>query len=174
MAQFNFDASQIAPQASTGPLPAGVYLAHIVESDVQPLKSGNGEGLKLTFEIIDGQLKGRKVWENLNIRHTNEDTQRIAQSQLSALCHAVNVIKLMDTAALHFKPVRINVTVREAVGQYKASNNIKGYEAAGGGISAPATAPTPAPTPAPVAEAPAWPTAEQEAAKSKAPAWARK
>jgi hypothetical protein len=134
------------------------------------LKSGNGEGLKLTFEIIDGQFKGRKVWENLNIRHTSEDTQRIAQSQLSALCHAVNVIKLMDTAALHFKPVRINVTVREAVGQYKASNNIKGYEAAGGGISAPATAPTPAP----VAEAPAWPTAEQEAAKSKAPAWARK
>ena len=170
MAQFNFDASQIAPQASTGPLPAGVYLAHIVESDVQPLKSGNGEGLKLTFEIIDGQFKGRKVWENLNIRHTSEDTQRIAQSQLSALCHAVNVIKLMDTAALHFKPVRINVTVREAVGQYKASNNIKGYEAAGGGISAPATAPTPAP----VAETPAWPTAEQEAAKSKAPAWARK
>jgi hypothetical protein len=170
MAQFNFDASQVAPQQSSGPLPAGVYLAHIVESDVQPLKSGNGEGLKLTFEIIDGQFKGRKVYENLNIRHTSEDTQRIAQSQLSALCHAVNVIKLMDTAALHFKPVRINVTVREAVGQYKASNNIKGYEAAGGGISAPATAPTPAP----VAEAPAWPTAEQEAAKSKAPAWARK
>jgi len=170
MAQFNFDASQVAPQQSSGPLPAGVYLAHIVESDVQPLKSGNGEGLKLTFEIIDGQHKGRKVYENLNIRHTSEDTQRIAQSQLSALCHAVNVIKLMDTAALHFKPVRINVTVREAVGQYKASNNIKGYEAAGAGISAPATAPTPAP----VAEAPVWPTAEQEAAKSKAPAWARK
>jgi hypothetical protein len=170
MAQFNFDASQVVPQQSSGPLPAGVYLAHIVESDVQPLKSGNGEGLKLTFEVIDGQFKGRKVYENLNIRHTSEDTQRIAQSQLSALCHAVNVIKLMDTAALHFKPVRINVTVREAVGQYKASNNIKGYEAAGGGISAPATAPTPAP----VAEAPAWPTAEQEAAKSKAPAWARK
>jgi hypothetical protein len=170
MAQFNFDASQVAPQQSSGPLPAGVYLAHIVESDVQPLKSGNGEGLKLTFEIIDGQHKGRKVYENLNIRHTSEDTQRIAQSQLSALCHAVNVIKLMDTAALHFKPVRINVTVREAVGQYKASNNIKGYEAVGGGISAPATAPTPAP----VAEAPAWPTAEQETAKSKAPAWARK
>ena len=166
MAQFNFDASQVAPQASTGPLPAGTYLAHITESDVQPLKYGNGEGLKLTFEIMDGQFKGRKVWENLNIRHSNEDTQRIAQSQLSALCHAVNVIKLMDTAALHFKPVRINVTVREAQGIYKASNNIKGYESAGG-FSAPAAA-------TPAADTPAWPTAEQEAAKSKAPAWARK
>jgi hypothetical protein len=113
------------------------------------LKSGNGEGLKLTFEIMDGQFKGRKVWENLNIRHSNEDTQRIAQSQLSALCHAVNVIKLLDTAALHFKPVRINVTVREAQGIYKASNNIKGYEAAGGGISAPAA---PAYTPPPAAD----------------------
>jgi hypothetical protein len=168
MAQFNFDASTVAPQASTGPLPAGTYLAHITESDVQPLKSGNGEGLKLTFEIIDGQFKGRRVWENLNIRHSSEDTQRIAQSQLSALCHAVNVIKLMDTAALHFKPVRINVTVREAQGIYKANNNIKGYESAGGGVSAPAAAPATA------AETPAWPTAEQEAAKSKAPAWARK
>jgi hypothetical protein len=76
----------------------------------------------------------------------------------------------MDTAALHFKPVRINVTVREAQGIYKASNNIKGYEAAGvfSAISAP-----PAAAPAP-AEAPVWPTAEQEAAKSKVPAWAKK
>jgi hypothetical protein len=165
MAQFNFDASQVAPQASTGPVPAGVYLAHITESDIRPLASGNGEGLKLTFEIIEGQYKGRRVWENLNIRHTNEDTQRISQSQLSALCHAVNVIKLMDTGSLHFKPVKINVTVREAQGQYKASNNIKGYESAGG-FSAPAAAPA--------AESPAWPTAEQEAAKPKAPAWAKK
>jgi hypothetical protein len=169
MAQFNFDASQVAPQQATGPLPAGTYLAHITESDIRDLSSGNGKGLKLTFEIIDGQFKGRKVWENLNIQHTNEDTQRISQSQLSALCHAVNVIKLLDTAALHFKPVRINVTVREAQGQYKASNNIKGYEAAGA-VAVPAAAYTPPP----VAETPAWPTAEQEAAKPKAPAWARK
>ncbi|MFO0003222.1 MAG: hypothetical protein ACK559_19040, partial [bacterium] len=56
---------------------------------------------------------------------------------------------------------------RPLSGQYKASNNIKGYESAGG-FSAPAA------TPAPVADTPAWPTAEQEAAKSKAPAWARK
>ena len=109
MAHFNFDASQVAPQTSSGPLPAGTYLAHITESDVQPLKSGKGTGLKLTFEVIDGPQKGRRVWENLNIQHENEDTQRIAQSQLSALCHAVNVIKLQDTAALHLKPVSIKV-----------------------------------------------------------------
>ena len=138
MAQFHFDASTVAPQASTGPVPAGTYLAQIIESDVAPLKSGKGNGLKLTFEIIDGQQKGRRIWENLNIQHENEETQRIAQSQLSALCHAVNVIKLQDTAALHHKPVTIRVVVREAQGQYQASNNIKGYESAGGVRQAPA------------------------------------
>lgn len=170
MAHFNFDASQVAPQQNAGPLPAGTYLAHITESDVQPLKSGNGEGLKLTFEVIDGQQKGRKVWENLNIRHSNEDTQRIAQSQLSALCHAVGVIKLMDTSSLHFKPVKISVVVREAQGQYKASNNIKGYESAGGSSAAPYVAqatPVAAATPTPVVEA-------QVASTGKVPAWARK
>ncbi len=160
MAHFSFDASTVAPQAVTGPIPAGTYLAHCTESDVGPLKSGNGTGLKMTFEILDGQYKGRRVWENLNIQHTNEDTQRIAQSQLSALCHAVNVIKLEDTAALHFKPVKITVVVREAQGQYQANNNIKGYESAGG--ATPAFAP--ASEAAPAAAAPA----------SKAPAWAKK
>jgi hypothetical protein len=100
------------------------------------------------------------VWENLNIQHENEDTQRIAQSQLSALCHAVNVIKLQDTAALHLKPVNIKVVVREAQGQYQASNNIKGYESAGG-----------------VRQAPAFVQQAEEAqavAAPKTPAWAKK
>ena len=156
MASINFDASTVAPQASSGPVPAGTYLAQCVDSDVQPLKSGNGTGLKLTFEIIDGQYKGRRIWENLNIQHSNEDTQRIAQSQLSALCHAVNVIKLQDTAALHHKPVTIKVVVREAKGEYQASNNIKGYESAGGSVPAflaPASEAAPV---APVSKAPAW------------------
>ena len=161
MAQFNFDASTVTPQAATGPVPAGTYLAQITESDVQPLKSGKGTGLKLTFEIIDGQYKGRRIWENLNIQHENEDTQRISQSQLSALCHAVNVIKLQDTAALHLKPVSIKVAVREAQGQYQASNNIKGYESAGGVRQVPAF----------VQQAE---EAQAAAPASKAPAWARK
>ena len=154
MAQFDFDASTVAPQASTGPVPAGTYLAQVIESDIKDLASGNGKGLKLTFEIIDGQYKGRRIWENLNIQHTNEDSQRIAQSQLSALCHAVGVIKLRDTAALHMKPVNIKVTVREAEGKYQASNNVKGYESAGPvALTQAVEAPS---APAPASKAPAW------------------
>ena len=162
MARFQFDSSAVAPQAPMGVIPAGTYLAHITESDVVDLKSGNGQGLKLTFEVIDGQFKGRKVWENLNVVHTNEQTQGIAQSQLSAICRATGVNKLEDTGSLHFKPIKITVAIKPASGDYKEGNTIKGYEAANGSA--------PAQHASPVAPTPTAPAANT----SKAPAWAKK
>ena len=166
MARFNFDSSNVAPQQTMGPLPAGQYLAHITESDVVDLKSGNGQGLKLTFEVIEGQFKGRKVWESLNVVHTNETAQGIAQSQLSAICRATGVIKLDDTAALHRKPIKITVAIKPAQGDYKEGNSIKGYDSATG--SAPAQQSFP--TAAPAANAPA----AAPAPSKSAPAWAKK
>ena len=172
MAQFSFDASTVSPKSSIAPLPAGVYLAHITESDVVPLKTGNGSSLKLTFEVIDGQSKGRKVWARLNIQHTNPEAQRIAQSDLSAICHATNNIKLMDTSSLHFKPLKIKVVIKPAAGGYEESNDIKGYESANGAkpaaFVAPSTPAANAPEATPAAAAPA------AAPASNTPAWARK
>ncbi len=140
MAQIHFDASTVEPQQSFDPVPAGTYLAHITESDLRPLKSGNGEGLSLTFEILDGSFARRRVWANLNVKHTNPEAQRIGQQQLSALCHATGVLRLADTTQLHGKPVRIRVAVRKDE-QYGDKNDIKGFEAATGAaasMSAPA------------------------------------
>lgn len=170
MAQINFDASTVAPKASFAPMPAGVYLAHITESDVVPLKTGNGSALKLTFEILDGQFKGRKIWERLNIQHTNADTQKWAQADLSAICHATGNIRLNETSALHFKPVKIKLAIRAASGDYEESNAIKGYESASGAKPAAFSAPA-ANAPAAMPSAPA---AQAAAPASNVPAWARK
>lgn len=141
-------------------MPKGVYLAHITESDMATLASGNGEALKLTFEILDGQFKKRRVWESLNVVHNNEQTQGIAQSQLSAICRATGVNKLEETAALHFKPIKIHVDIQPAKGEYKEKNCIKGYE--------PATATTPVAAPV------GTPSPAANTAGKAAPAWAKK
>lgn len=151
MAQIQFDASTVEPQQSFDPVPAGTYTAHIVESDLRPLKSGNGNGLSLTFEIIEGPFERRKVWANLNVQHTNPEAQRIGQQQLSSLCHAVGVMRLADTTQLHGKPLRIRVAIRKDE-QYGDKNDIKGFEAAGvpgimPGTSAKASAPAKAAAP---------------------------
>jgi hypothetical protein len=143
MAQINFNARNVAPELPRDPVPAGVYLVHVTESDVVATKAGNGQMLKLTHEILDGPCKGRKVFGNINVQNANPEAERIGQSQLSALCHAVNVLDLRDTSMLHMIPLRMRVTIRPA-GPDKAGvprdaqNEVKGYEAAGG--ASPSTA----------------------------------
>lgn len=137
MAQLSFNAATVAPQQSYTPIPAGVYLAQAVESDVRNLKSGNGQALAITFEVTQGQYAGRKVFANLNVRHTNPDAERIGQSQLSALCHAVGVINLQDSVQLHMRPVMIRVKIRkDESGQYGDKNEVSGFEAPAQGAAA--------------------------------------
>lgn len=172
MAQLSFDATQVAPQESINPIPAGVYLAQAIESDVRPLKSGMGRSLSITFQVLEGQYINRKVFANLNIEHRGSaEAERIAQSQLSALCHAVGVLKPQDSTALHMKPVRIRVKIRkDESGQYGDKNEVTGYEAAQGGLPPPAAAA--ARSPAPSGFPPAG--AAQAAPPPAAAPWARR
>lgn len=157
MASFQFDASTVAPQSPASPIPAGTYTAQVVESDLKPMKSGNGTALSLTLQIIDGPYVNRKVWANLNVKHTNPVAQKIGQEQLSALCHAVGVIRMTDSAQLHMKPMKVRVKVKKDE-QYGDKNEIGGFEA----ISSAGFAPMPGgtfPTPPVAANKPAAPAA---------------
>jgi hypothetical protein len=137
MASLSFDATTVAPQQEFLAIPAGVYIARIVESEVLPTKNNNGTLLKLQFDIIEGQFTNRKIFERINIQNTNPEAEKIGQSQLSQLCHAVNVLQLNDTEMLHNKPVRIKVKIRkDDTGQYGDQNSISAYEAVGNGVNA--------------------------------------
>jgi len=179
MAQFRFDATQVAPQESIAPIPAGVYLAHIVDSDVAATRSG-GEMVKLTFQVLQGQFVNRKVFANINVRNPSADAERIGQSQLSALCHAVGVVNLQDTAQLHMRPVMIRVKIRkDDTGQYGDRNEVTGYEASQGGPAGPAATPAataaqrPAFPPTGAAAQP-MPAAASQQDASRWPTWARR
>ena len=87
-----FDANRVEPSSDFDPLPAGKYLALITDSEMKPTKAGTGSYLQLTFEIIDGPHKGRKVWARLNLINSNDTTVKIAQAELSAICRAVGVL----------------------------------------------------------------------------------
>ena len=132
MASVSFNAASVTPKASFDPIPAGWYVAQVTDSGVNPSKSGNGMRMTLTFDIIDGDFKSRKIFAGLNVQHANPQTEQISQEQLSSLCHSVGVIDLKDTTQLHMKPVMIKVKVREAKDGYEASNDVSGFKAASG------------------------------------------
>lgn len=130
--ELNFDATQVQPQQEFDLLPAGKYLAQVIDSEVVPTKAGTGQMLKLTFEIMDGEYANRRLWARLNIANENAQAQQIGLAQLSALCHAVGVTKLTDSLELHEKPVLVTVKVRKAKpgDTYGDSNDVTGFAAA--------------------------------------------
>lgn len=159
MAMLKFNAATVAPQTSDL-LPAGKYNAVAVESEVTPTKAGTGDVAKFTFQIIEGQFSGRKVFARLNVRNQNQAAEQIGQAQLSALCHAAGVMDLQDTAQLHQRPVQIRVKIRKGEPGYDDQNEVSGYSALAGAAPAysappaqtfaqPAASPTVAPATAP-------------------------
>lgn len=115
------------PSTGFDPIPAGKYPAVIVESNMKPTKNGNGQYLELTFEIIDGDFKGRKVWARLNLENQNSTAVQIARSELSAICRAVGVMQPQDSIELHNLPLIITVRCKKNPETDEITNEIKGY-----------------------------------------------
>jgi hypothetical protein len=144
----NFDASQVDPSVALDPLPAGKYVAVISESEFKPTKTGVGKYLQLTFQVIDGEYKGRLIWARLNLENKSETTVKIARGELSAICRALGIMQPKDSAELHHLPLEINVGLkrREDTGDF--TNVIKGYAKKGGSQAPrPAVAAGPGSTP---------------------------
>ena len=104
MATLNFDANQVEPSAGRDPVPAGKYVAAIVESELKPTKSGNGQFLECCYQILEGEHKGRKLWSRHTLHHSSAQTVQIARGELSAICRAVGIMTPKDSAELHNLP----------------------------------------------------------------------
>ena len=125
---FGFDPTQHEEVSKFSPIPEGQYIAMITDSEMRETIAGDGEYLKLTFEIIDGAHSGRMVWTNLNLRNKNPKAVEIAKRNLASICRAIHRTEpLDDSDDLHNKAMKIKVTIREAQNGYEASNEIKGY-----------------------------------------------
>lgn len=170
MAQLNFDATNVAPDEGRdfAALPAGDYPVLIEASEVKETKKGTGFYLELTHQVIDGPHKGRKLFDTITMTNRNSaDAERIGRGQLSALCHAVGILRVQDSAELHNRPYLATVKIEPAKGEYAARNKVTARKSLGGAprAAAPAAAPAQAP-----AAAPAWGATPAAARQQQAPA----
>jgi hypothetical protein len=90
-------------------------------------KAGTGQYLQLTFEILEGSCKGRRLWARLNLDNPNAMAVQIARAELSAICRAVGVLAPNDSVDLHNLPLVINVKCRKRDDTGEITNEIKAY-----------------------------------------------
>lgn len=122
-------------QSGFDPIPAGEYLAMVVESEVKVTKKKDGEYISLKFKIMEGKYKGRFIWSNLNIINPNPVAVEIAQSELATLCRACGKAVIQDTSELHGVPIKMKVKITPAKGDFPPKNSAIGYSPATLGAS---------------------------------------
>jgi hypothetical protein len=128
-----FDATTVDPDVGFDPIPANDYLAMITDSEFKDTKAGDGQYLQCTLEVLEGEFKKRLLFDRLNLNNSNETAVKIAQSTLSAICHAVGIMKPKDSSELHGKPMMIKVGLEERNDKPGSfSNRIKRYAAVDG------------------------------------------
>ena len=117
------------------PIPAGVYKAAIVSSEVVPTSKGDGLILKTTECLFDEKYGGREIRINFNIQNPNEKAQQIGRGMLSSLSRACGLLGIPnDSTELHEKYHMVKVVVQEGKGvnpatgeAYGPKNEIKAF-----------------------------------------------
>lgn len=133
---FDFDANSVEPAAPFEVIPAGNYVAQVVQVEKRTTNAGTGAYLWMEMEICDGEYHGRKLWHRLNIWNPNETAKQIAAQELSAICHSIQTPQIRSFEQLVMKPMTIVVKVKPAgpdkQGIHReAQNEIKGFKPAG-------------------------------------------
>jgi hypothetical protein len=156
----SFDVNEL-PQGNSNydPLPAGWYTATITQAELKDTKAGNGQYIKLRYDITGPSHQGRVVFGNLNIKNPNPKAEEIGRQQLGEIMRAIGLAKVTDTDQLIGGQISIKLEVKNDA-QYGASNEVKAFKSVSGS-AAPAASPA-----SPAAAAPATTKA--------APPWAKK
>jgi hypothetical protein len=132
MAILNFDSTKVEA-GEFELIPVGEYRAVVTNSEMKTTKDNpNNKYLTLTLEIIDGEFKGRKLFENLNLirdmtAQNDPKTKGLAERRLKQICQAVGKTHIKDSAELHNKPMLVDVVIEAGSGTYKDRNAIKKF-----------------------------------------------
>lgn len=140
LSDIGFNADEVEPSTGFELLPAGEYTAMVIDSERKATKAGTGQRLSVTIEIADGQYKGRRLWEGFNIQNPSAEAVAISRAQLSALCRAVGVSGLRDSAQLHNIPFNVELKVKNRMDTGEPKNVIAKYSPRGGSKPSPLAA----------------------------------
>jgi hypothetical protein len=157
-----FDVNEL-PQGTGGnfdPLPAGWYTVTITQAELKDTKAGNGQYIKLRYDVTGPSHQGRVVFGNLNIKNPNQKAEEIGRQQLGDIMRAIGLAKVTDTDQLIGGQIGIKLEIKQDA-EYGASNEVKGFKSVSGS-AAPSAASFNAPASAPISVAKA------------APPWAKK
>ena len=154
---FNVNELPVGTGGGFVPLPAGWYTVTITKSELKDTKAGNGQYIKMRYDVTGPTHQGRVVFGNLNIKNANPKAEEIGRQQLGELMRAIGLVQVTDFDQFIGGQLAIKLVVKDDP-EYGNGNEVKGFRSVSGS-AAPAAMPRGQNDPAPVAStksAPPW------------------
>ena len=109
-------------------LPEDDYICMLTKSEWMDNKAKTGRYIYMEFTIVEGEHKGMKFFERLNLVNPNPVAVRIANQKMNQLCAACLLTDIDDTEELHGIPVLLSVGINENEdSDFPAQNEIKKF-----------------------------------------------
>lgn len=125
------DLTNVSPQGTYEPVPAGTY--RVVCTEFEVVDKDWGKAGKVKFQIIDGPHSNRQINDLFIITHHNSaQAQDIGQRRIRAWCDALGISPVLESAdPLLNKPViaKVKIDPPRTVGDktYNAQNRIETF-----------------------------------------------
>jgi len=114
-------------------LPEDDYICMLTKSEWKDNKAKTGKYIYMEFTVVDGEHKGMKFFERLNLINPNPVAVRIANQKMNQLCAACLLTDIEDTDELQGIPVILVIGIQENENSdYPAQNVIKAFKNADG------------------------------------------
>lgn len=124
MLPMNYTVDPTAVEESIDALPAGEYIVQAIEASYEPNSKNTGKILKITYEVLDGHFKGRKIFENLNLENPNKQAEEISRRSLNSLCLAIGLKELQSPSQILRTPLTVKLNFKKDE-KYGDRNEIK-------------------------------------------------
>ena len=109
------------------PIPAGWYLVEIDKSEMKDNSAKTGRFLTCQLKVVEGEYKGRYLFNLMNLVNPNQQTVEIAQKELASICEACELDEIEDSTELHGITMAVRVAIKEGTEKWPAKNEIKAY-----------------------------------------------
>jgi len=123
------DAGTTQTQSDLEPLPAGTYACTIFDATAEEVRSGPNAGKprwNVQFRVAEGQYENRRLFAYIPLYVAGDFWK--TQAFFTSLGYDVKgEFTVPDIRDVQGKAVDVKATVREAQGEYPASNNVAGF-----------------------------------------------
>lgn len=109
---MNFDATQYEEQ-SFELIKSGAYKAVITEAEERQTKSGEGSGLNLKFQIVEGKYKDRNIFLWINKKSNFDFAEKQGKRQIKVLKKKLNLKEDFEAHELVNKIIEIAIIVKK-------------------------------------------------------------